>query len=326
MFKNRLFRIQLFALIVGIVLMVVKYIAYLVTNSNTILTDALESIVNIVAAIFALYSIALASKPQDEDHPYGHGKIEFLSAGLEGFLIICAGLIIMGKSIFNLFYPHEIGKLQIGAFIIAITGVINFLVGFYLEREGKKAKSIILIADGKHLKTDAYTSLAILIGLVFIRLTKSAWLDSVMAVTVGIYIIYAGSRLVRKSLKGIMDEADEEVITALLAYVQKKRKHNWIDIHNMRIIQYGSSLHVDCHMTLPWYYSLEEAHDEVEELDKSISLLHGEKVEFFIHADPCIETQCKICQFSDCKKRMHPVEKKIEWTLSNITRNKKHGT
>lgn len=325
MFKNRLFRIQFFALIIGVVLMIVKYGAYLLTNSNTILTDALESIVNIVAALFALYSIVLAAKPEDEDHPYGHGKIAFLSAGLEGFLIICAGLIILGKSIFTLFYPHEISQLEIGAFLIIVSGFINFVVGHYLEKEGEQSRSLILIADGKHLKTDAYTSLGILVGIVVIYVTHKLWLDSTIAILISLYIIYSGGQLIRKSLKGIMDEADETLIVSLLEYINQHRKDTWIDIHNMRIIQYGSKLHVDCHMTLPWYYSLEKAHDEADELDKSISQLHGEKVEFFIHLDPCIEAQCKICCYAECTKRRHPFEKKIEWTMDNITKNRKHG-
>jgi len=325
MFRNRLFRIQFFALLVGVILMLVKYVAYLVTNSNTILTDALESIVNIIAAVFALYSIVLASKPEDEDHPYGHGKIAFLSAGLEGFLIICAGIIILGKSIFTLFYPHQISQLEIGAAIIIVSGLINFLIGHYLEKEGERSRSLILIADGKHLKTDAYTSLGILIGIILIYVTKILWLDSAIAIIISLYIIYSGAQLIRKSLKGIMDEADETLIESLLDYIKKHRKENWIDIHNMRIIQYGSKLHVDCHMTLPWYYTLERAHDEADELDKSISQLHGEKVEFFIHLDPCIEVQCHICAYSECVKRMHPFEKKIEWSLDNVTKNRKHG-
>lgn len=325
LFKNRMFRYQLFALAAGVLLMLFKFVGYFLTNSNTILTDALESIVNILGGAFALYSIILSSKPKDADHPYGHGKVEFLSAGFEGVMIMLAGLLIIWKSAFNIFHPHNIEKIEIGVIIVVVSGLINFTIGWFLEHKGKYLNSVVLVADGKHLKTDAYSSLAILAGLLIIYLTGYAVLDNVIAILIGFYIVYSGYNIARRSLSGIMDEADENLIKAIIAYLNAHRKDYWIDIHNLRIIQYGSKLHVDCHVTLPWYLSLEDAHAEVSAIEKAVNDMHYEQVELFIHSDPCIVSSCKVCSISDCAQRKEVFSHRIEWDIMNLSANKKHG-
>lgn len=323
--EQKLFKIQLFAVVAGVLLLVAKFAAYFLTHSNTILTDALESIINVIAGAFALYSLYLSSKPKDKDHPYGHGKVEFISAGLEGILIIVAGGGIIGKSVFAFFHPVALENLNIGLAIVIGSGVINYFIGFFLERAGEKHDSIILKADGQHLKSDAYSSLGILIGVALIMITGWAMLDNIAAIIIGIAVLVTGIRLVRKSLAGIMDEADEKVIESVIALLNENRKPQWIDVHNLRIIQYGNKLHIDCHTTLPWYYKLEDAHKEVDEMGALINEKHSSQVEFFIHADPCLPQSCKICTLETCEVRREKFQNRIEWNIENVLRNKRHG-
>lgn len=302
-----------------------KFVAYGITHSNTILTDALESIVNIITSVFALYSLFIASKPRDSDHPYGHGKIEFIAAGMEGMLIVASGVIIIAKSITNFFHPSPIDHIWIGTIIIAFTGLINLVIGRYMVNKGKELNSITLVADGKHIYSDFFLSLSVLVGAVILHFTSVIWLDSVIAIIISLWIVFMGSRLIRQSLKGIMDEADDELLGELIQTINKIRKDRWIDIHNMRMIQYGKTLHIDCHMTLPWYISLDDAHSEIDQLDKQINELHPGELEFFIHSDPCIPSSCKICCIKDCKERKEAFSHKVDWTLETLLINKKHG-
>ncbi|CAK9251492.1 unnamed protein product [Sphagnum jensenii] len=269
--KERILRIQQWAVGLGLIIMLAKFTAYYFTHSNTILTDALESIVNIVAGAFALYSLILSSKPKDTDHPYGHGKIEFIATGFEGILIILASILIIWKSILSALHPEDIHHLELGLILVTLSGIANYLIGHYLELKSKEYNARILDADGKHLKADGYISLAILLGIAVIWITGIKWLDNVFAIAAGLFISYTGIRLVRKSLSGIMDEADAEIVTSIVAYLNVHRQTAWIDIHNMRVIQYGSTLHVDCHVTLPWYYTLEQTHQEIDHVEKLIN-------------------------------------------------------
>ncbi len=171
-------RVQTIVVICGIVLLVGKFGAYYLTNSVGILTDAMESIVNVVAGLISLYAIRLSAKPKDNDHPFGHGKIELISASIEGILIFGAGGIIIYEGIQRLFSPPEIQKLDIGIAVIAIAGVVNYILGWYSIRQGKKYDSIALVAGGKHLQSDTYSTIGLVAGLLILYFTKITWIDS----------------------------------------------------------------------------------------------------------------------------------------------------
>lgn len=322
---NTNIRFQYVVVITGIALLAAKFTAYVLTNSNAILTDALESIVNVVAGIFTLYSLILSNKPKDDNHPYGHGKIEFISASIEGALIALAGISIIGKSIYNFFYPTEISSLDIGILLTIIAGAINYIVGLAAEKKGKEADSLAMISGGEHLKSDAYSTIGLVIGLVFIYLTDLAWLDNVVAILFGGIIIYTGYKILKKSIAGIMDEADQELLDKIINILNSNREANWIDIHNMRVIKYGDKLHIDCHVTLPWYFTIKEAHKEVDKIDNLINSNIKNSVEFFIHEDYCLPTSCKLCTKTDCEVRKEPFKAKWKWSIANIMRNEKHG-
>lgn len=318
-------RLQKIIILAAIILFIVKIIAWFLTSSLAILTDALESIVNIVAAFLGLYSLNLSAKPKDADHPYGHGKVEFLSAGVEGSLVIMAGFYIIYKAVQSFFYPHTIAKLDFGIFLVAFTAVVNFIIGKISIQVGKRNHSLQLIAGGKHLITDTYSTCAILAGLAIIYFTGYDFIDSLIACIVAIIIIYTGYKIVRISIAGIMDEADDNLLKEIVGLLNKNRKENWIDLHNMRIIKYGSTLHCDCHLTVPWYLNVNEAHHEIESLSSLIKNEFKESVELFVHSDGCKDFSCKICSKQNCMVRKHSFEKRIEWTISNISADSKHN-
>lgn len=316
--------IILVALIVSIILMIVKFAAYFITLSNFVLTDAAESIVNVIASAFAFYSIYLTSLPRDTNHPYGHGKVEFFSVFIEGTLISMAGVGILVKSVYSLLYPNHIHQLVLGAVIIGITGVINGLLGYFMISKGKSLRSITLDADGRHLLADMVTSGGLVLGLLLIHFTKLNWLDSTLSIAVGLYIIYSGYKLIRRSVGGLMDEADFEVVNQIIKVLNDKRKDEWIDIHNLRAQKYGAELHIDCHLTLPNYFDLNRVHEEVGMVDKLINAEANIKTEFFIHTDPCLPYCCHYCSMPNCPIRSEAKRVDITWTMENLTRNKKH--
>ncbi len=317
-------RAQKLVVVVAVILFILKVIAYFLTHSVAILTDALESTVNVIAGFVGLYSLYVAAKPSDYDHPYGHGKAEFISAAVEGTLILVAGLIIIYESIDNFIHPHEIKKLDYGIILVASTAAINFLVGYITIQKGKKNNSLALIASGKHLQTDTYSTIGIIVGLALILITGYSQLDSIVAIIFSFIIIYTGYKILRSSIAGIMDEADDALLSKLVSLLNKNRKENWIDMHNLRVIKYGGQLHIDCHLTVPWYLNVHEAHEEIDALVDLIKKEFGDAIEFFVHSDGCLYFQCPLCTKKDCNVRQHPFEKKVDWTLENIISNKKH--
>jgi cation diffusion facilitator family transporter len=312
--------------IVGFILMTIKFFAWYITKSNAVLTDALESIINVVAGSFALYSLYYAAKPSDEDHPYGHGKIEFFSAGIEGTLIFIAGIGMVAKAIYGFYFPTNIEKINVGLALSCFTAIINYLLGKKLLQIGKESNNTILIADGKHLISDTISTIGLIAGLIVILVTGKFWLDNIITILLGSWIVYTGFKLVRESVGNLLDEADMKIVKDITKILHQNRKENWIDIHNLRVLKYGSRLHIDAHATFPYYLSLEDTHEEVIAIENLIKLNTGNEVELFIHADPCIANSCSVCELKNCAVRKNSFINKPEWNLSNMLPNKKHGT
>ncbi|MBX7091089.1 MAG: cation diffusion facilitator family transporter [Cyclobacteriaceae bacterium] len=319
-------RIQTWVAALSVVLLITKLVAYFLTGSVAILTDALEGIVNVVAGFFGLYSLYLSAKPRDEDHPYGHGKIEFVSAAVEGTMIVIAGIVIFYTAFTHLFDPKPLQELDFGILLIGTTAILNFVAGRICIRMGTKNNSLALVASGKHLTSDTYSTIGVLIGLAIIYFTNILWLDSAVAILFSFVILYTGYKIVRTSVAGIMDESDRALLKKMVKVLNENRRENWMDLHNVRIIKYGSTLHLDAHLTVPWYFNVHEAHNEIDELALLVRKDFGESLELFVHSDGCLEFQCRICSKHDCPVRQHPLEKKITWTVDNISSNQKHNT
>lgn len=322
--SNENTRLQKVILLIAVLLFLVKIFAWFITGSLSILTDALESTVNIIAGALGLYSLYVSGKPKDQDHPYGHGKIEFISAAVEGTMVMLAGLFILYSAVKHLFIAHQIIKVDVGILLISITAVINYLAGRICLIKGRKNNSLQLIASGKHLITDTWSTVAIICGLLLIYLTHLWFIDSALAALVSIFIIYTGYKIIRTSIAGIMDEADVKLLENIVKLLNENRRENWIDLHNLRIIKYGSRLHCDCHLTVPWYLNVREAHYEIELLSDLIKTEFHGSIELFVHSDACVPQSCAICHKHDCLVRQHPFIKNIKWTMKNISQDTKH--
>ena len=318
------FEIQRKLTAIVLIIFFIKILAWYFTNSVAILTDTLEYTINVVAGFIGLYSLYVSSKPKDSNHPYGHGKVEFLSASVEGLMMILFSFIIIYEAINNLTHPHELKQLDFGIYLVLLTGIINYGVGYYSIKKGKKNNSLALIATGKHMQSDTYATIGIVIGLVLIYFTHYAWIDSAVAFIFAIIIITSGYRILRNSIAGIMDEADYELLGQVVSFFNINREENWIDLHNLRIKKYGGTLNLTCHLTLPWYISLKEGHLIVDRVEKMIDDQFDNDVEVFIHTDSCLPESCKICQLKNCNERQFEFIKKIDWTVENISNDLKH--
>ena len=317
-------KVQKWVAAISVLLLAVKFITYYITHSVAVLTDALESIVNVAAGFIGLYSLYVAAKPRDTDHPYGHGKAEFISAAIEGTLVVSAGSIIIYKAIQHLVFPVNIEKIDYGIILISFTAVVNFVMGSVAVQKGNKNNSLALIASGKHLQTDSYSTLGIITALILLFFTGMKWIDGAVAIIFGLFICFTGYKILRKSISGIMDEADMELLGKLVAVLNNNRRENWVDLHNLRVIKYGTVLHIDCHLTVPWFLNIHEGHREVDALSLLVRKEFGESIELFVHSDGCLPFSCKICNKQNCSERKHNFEKQISWTIENILQDQKH--
>ena len=301
-----------------------KFYAYYLSGSTTLLTDALESIINVVAAAFAYYSIYLASIPRDLNHPYGHGKIEFFASGLEGVLILLASFYIFLHAWQHIYAHPELKSLDIGMFVSLLSAGVNGVLGYYLFKKGKISHSPALMADGKHLKLDAYNGILVFIALAFTFFTKWYWIDSVASILFAGFMCFHGIKLVRESVAALMDETNPAVFQKVIDWIVANKKLEWIDLHNLRVQQYGGDLHIDCHLTLPRYWNLDRVHEEIRDFENTLNQVLPTNIEIFVHTDPCLDDCCEHCPISNCQIRKKAFEKEITWNQINLALNQKH--
>ncbi len=311
-------------LIFSVLIMAFKFFAYYVSHSNAILTDALESFINIATSSFTLYSIYYSAKLRDSDHPYGHGKIEYLAVGFEGSLIIGTGIYIFIRSIGNFFHPQELHNVDGGILLTAVSGLAMYFIGTFLKRKGRELDSMMLVADAEHFHLDTLTSLGLVIGLLLYHLTGWVWIDSVLALLLALHILGSGVKLMKQSIDHLMDKADIATIDQVVYALEKNKEDHWIDIHNLRVQKFGSSLHIDCHMTLPFYFSLVQVHDEIKYLEQAMNKEFTSGAELFVHTDPCQQIPCDICNVQECAFRTKAFIHRVPWTSEILMLNKKH--
>lgn len=293
---------------IGCLLFCTKMGGYLITGSAAILSDALESVVHVLATGFAAYSVIFSARPADRSHPYGHGKIEFFSAGLEGGLIIVAAVAICATAIPKLVHPPALPNLGWGTLLITIAGVTNLFLGWYLIHVGNKESSLTLVADGKHVLTDSYTSLGVVAGLLLVLGTGWKVFDPIVALAVAVNIIVTGYKLIRESISGLMHEADADLIAKITNVLNDNRRDTWIDVHRLRCWKAGEALHVDCHLTLPFYMDIASAHEIEEHIQQALSAELDMPLQLIAHHDPCVPKCCHTCVLADCQYRTEPLD------------------
>lgn len=305
------------SLTVGVMMFISKMGAYLLTGSSAIFSDAAESVVHVAATSMALYSIYLSSKPADYDHLYGHGNIEYFSAGVEGLLIIIAAITIIYTSGKDLIFGFTTKSLDQGTIIIAVAGIVNLALGYYLIKKGKQTNSLTLVADGKHVLTDSYTSIGVVIGLVLVIITGYTILDPIIAILVALNILFTGYHLIRESIGGLMHETDKETLSLIVNKLNEIKKSYWIDAHHLRFWKSGDKVYVDFHLILPYYFSVKESHVEEEFIESHLlQILPNSGVR--IHMDYCKESVCKFCSYEECSKRLEPKSINFNWDSERL--------
>lgn len=314
-------RAALISVLIGVLLLGVKYLAYLHTGSAAILSDALESIINVVAAAFAVGSLRFATRPADRGHPYGHGKIEYFSAAFEGGLIAFAALVVVWYAIRDLVRGPDVSDVELGLALTVAAGVVNACLGWYLLRTGEKHRSITLIADGHHVLADFKTSLGVTVGLLLVQLTGLGWFDPAAALVVGLSLGVTGYRLVREAAGGLLDEEDGELLSRLVAAFEHVRRPGIIRIHRLRAIRSGREAHADAHLIVPEYWSVEQAHDAAVAFERRVFAQPSIDGEIVFHVDPCMRALCASCDMEDCPVRERPFVARPPLTLDEVTRD-----
>ncbi|HVK39959.1 MAG TPA: cation diffusion facilitator family transporter [Candidatus Kapabacteria bacterium] len=293
-------RAALISVVVGLAMFAGKTGGYFITGSAAILSDALESVVHVIATSMALYSIILAARPADPRHPYGYGKVEYFSAGVEGILIVIAAIAICFEATRDIIRGPELRSIDIGVWVVGTAGAINLALGFFLIRTGKRTRSLALVADGKHVLTDSYTSIGVLIGLLLVQATDIVLLDPLFAIAVAINILWTGYGLVSESVRGLMNVTDKDTLDRALAALNRIRTPEMLDIHRLRAWRAGEWRFIDFHLTLPNHYTLEHAHAVHHQVyDAICDEFHGQ-AEVMIHLDPAIDGACANCGRVDC--------------------------
>jgi cation diffusion facilitator family transporter len=290
---------------VGVVMFIMKTGAYFLTNSAAILSDAMESVVHVIATGMALYSIILVGRPADRKHPYGYGKVEYFSAGVEGALILIAAIAICYEATRDIINGSQLKQLDVGALAVGAAGAINLALGLYLVRTGKKTRSLVLVADGKHVLTDSYTSIGVLVGVLLVWATDIKLLDPIFAIAVALNIMYTGYTLMRASVEGLMNTADPDTIERTVTVLNGIRTPEMIDIHRLRAWRAGERRFIDFHLTLPYYMQLQKTHVIQDLVCNAICDEFGSQAEVMVHLDPCTYTCCSFCGKPDCPVRQN---------------------
>ncbi len=309
---------------VGVVMLATKVTAYVLTGSAAIASDAIESVVHVLATVFALYSVIKSVQPPDPLHPYGHGKIEFFSAGFEGGLIILAACAIVAQVAQSLVLGARAHDLGVGILLTLAAGAVNLVLGVYLIRTGRQTGSLTVEADGKHVLTDSYTSLGVVVGLALVRLTGWALLDPLVALAVALNILVTGGRLVRAAVGGLMDEAEHDVLADILAVIQRQRRPEWIDVHHLRSWRSGDRRYVDLHLTVPRYWDIERAHAVQHAFEETVLTHLGAEGDVIIHLDPCVPECCPFCDVDGCAVRAEPRAVQHPWTIERAVGGPAH--
>ena len=308
------------SLAAGTAIFLGKIATWKLTGSVAVLSDALESTVNIAAAALLVFTMRLAARPADRDHPYGHGKVEFLSAGIEGALIVAAAGLIAFEAIQQLLAPAPLRGLGFGIVSLAGLSLGNAALGFYLLRTGRAAHSQALIADGKHVLADVWTSAGVLVGLGLVQLTGLAWLDPVVALGVAANIVREGFQVARTAVRGLMDEAEPALLESLAASLSHARPPEWIDAHGLRAWRSGAAVHADLHLVVPRYYDAEQLHEISEAVEDRLTSGLEEPGEVVVHFDPCGPVHCRGCEMSACPVRSAAFKERKPISAARATR------
>jgi cation diffusion facilitator family transporter len=308
------------SLTVGFVILIVKFLAYRVSNSAALQADAYESIVNVLAAGFGLYAVKAANEPADADHPYGHGKFEDLSGAVEGGSLAIASLMIFYESFKKMWMGPDFDDLSLGLIMNGLAGGANGLLGLYLVKRGRTLHSQAIVGDGQHVLSDFYSSIGVVGGLVIVYLTGWGWVDGLLGFAVGMIVMWQALSLLRTAISALTDKADPDLLQKIVKSINNQRGLDIITVHGVRVFRAGRTSHLDLHVVVPEFFDVRKAHNLVEAFGTRLiddAGLHGE---CHSHIDPCFRKLCKQCLVTGCPIRIQAFEAQSMLTIDEASR------
>lgn len=308
----------LISLISSIVVLALKALAYYHTQSAAILSDALESVVNLLAALVALGVIIYASQPADREHPYGHGKMEYFSSAFEGGMIFFAALMILNEVVQYFFGENQPRELNQGIMIIFAATVVNLALGLYLRYVGRTQNSEALQASSAHVLSDCWTTAGVILGLFLVKWTGLNWLDPLVAVLVAINLGFEGIRIVKKALNALIDGMDTEALQNLSEAIKANQTDGVIDIHHVRSIRSGKFHHIDAHVVVPEFWDVKAVHAMTHDFEGQVVKSYKYDGEFAFHVDPCGQRFCRSCRVSPCHIRKKEFEFNPDFSVEHL--------
>lgn len=307
------------SLFLSLIVLGLKFLAYYLTRSTSVYSDALETIVNVLAAGFAFQIMRVVTQPADKEHPYGHGKLEYFSSAFEGGLIAFAALAIVYKAVSDFYRGPQILQVDVGFYLMIGAALVNLTLGLYLKKVAQQSMSAALQASSKHVLSDVWTTAGVVVSLVIVMITDWKWLDPIVALAVAFHLGIEGIKIVRNSASGLMDEMDQESLEKLSASIQKNRRPGFIDIHQLRMIRAGSFHHIDAHLVIPEFWDTKKAHEEASLFEKKVIAGYPYDGEIAFHLDPCERRYCRYCELSNCEIRKETFVAQKEFSPENLT-------
>lgn len=316
--QNKNTIVAFFSLVVSLIVLFLKSRAYYATHSVAILSDALETVINVITALVALYAVKAATEPADDEHPYGHGKFEYFSAAFEGGLIFFAALAILYEAS-KLFFVHSELTNNTGINLdLVLATALNLIAGLVLLFYGRSQKSEALKASGKHVLSDVITTVGILAGLWVVHVTGVIWLDSLIAALAGLWLLFEAYKILRENSGALLDEADDQALDDLARVINLHQMPGVIDIHNVRMIRSGNFHHIDAHMVVPEFWDVAHVHQISEQFEEKVVQDYSFEGEFAFHIDPCKKSFCLQCSLTDCRMRQADFFKTKTSTRQNL--------
>lgn len=318
--ERKIKRASMLSVFVSLFVLSFKTLAYFKTNSQAIFSDALESIVNVVASIVALWVVHVSAEPADDEHPYGHGKLEYFSAAFEGGLVCFAGIMIIAEAIHALIIGDQIHNFEMGFIYSIIASLFNLLLGLYLKHVGRTCHSTALESSGTHVLSDLWTTAGSLLGLGLVWITNVLWIDALSAIIMAIFLLLTGYKVVRSAFGGLLDEHDRKSLEQLAVVIEKNRFPGIIDLHQTRIIRAGRFHHIDSHVVVPKFWDVNEAHQQTNQFEYDVVTDYHLEGEIAFHIDPCSSNYCAQCELNHCPVRSHDFVKRDIVNWESLTR------
>lgn len=307
-----------YSLVVSFIVIVLKTAGYKVSGSTAIFSDALETLVNILTAGTALWVINFVAQPKDENHPYGHGKVEFFSAAFEGGLILFAAITIMIESYRSYIHGSKITDLNLGIFFVVLASIVNLIISLYLSKIAKSEKSETLQASAAHIMSDVVTTSGVVLGLILVKLTGLYWMDPLLSFIIAFHLIVEGTKIVRRSISGLTDELDDHSLNQLSMAIQKNLQPGIINIHNLRSIRSGNFHHIDAHLIVPEFWDIAHTHKVTHEFEEKVVNEYPFEGEFAFHLDPCKKAYCEFCNIENCPIRRNSFKEISSFTAKEM--------